>query len=183
MIFSTGLGIFGLFFSWDCATMSENFRWFRRQSACQAAAVEKGPHQIQKECARMKHSNWQRVLALVGCLVLAAALALSFAGCAGKEPAAEGKSFQVVVTDLDGKQTTFDYTSDKAMLGDALVAEGLVEGEIGEYGLYITSVNGISLDWEKDGKYWAFYIDGQYASTGVDSTEITEGAVYSFKPE
>ncbi len=129
----------------------------------------------------MKNSNLKRMLALISLLVLVAALALSFTGCASKK--AEEKSFQVVVTDLDGKETTFDYTSDKATLGDALVAEGLVEGEEGEYGLYITTVNGITLDWDKDGKYWAFYIDGEYASNGVDSTEITDGAVYSFKPE
>ena len=30
---------------------------------------------------------------------------------------------------------------------------------------------------------WAFYINGEYAMTGVDSTEITEGAEYTFKVE
>lgn len=131
----------------------------------------------------MKSSNFRRLLALISMLVLVAALALSFTGCAGKEPAAAGTSFQVVVTDLEGKETTFDYTSDKSTLGDALVAEGLIAGEEGEYGLYVTTVNGITLDWEKDGKYWAFYVDGEYAATGVDATELAEGAVYSFKPE
>ncbi len=131
----------------------------------------------------MKNSSFRRVLALIGCIVLVAALAMSFAGCGNKEQAAEGKSFQVVVTDLDGKETTFDYASDKATVGEALLAEGLIAGEEGEYGLYVTTVNGITLDWDKDGKYWAFYIDGAYANTGVDATEITDGAVYSFKPE
>ena len=46
-----------------------------------------------------------------------------------------------------------------------------------------TTVNGITLDWEKDGKYWAFYINGEYAMTGVDSTDAEDGAVYTFKPE
>lgn len=131
----------------------------------------------------MKNTNFRRILALVGCVVLAAALALTFAGCGNKEPAAAGKSFQVVVTDPDGKETTFDYASDKATVGEALLAEGLIAGEEGEYGLYVTTVNGITLDWDKDGKYWAFYIDGEYAATGVDATELTDGAVYSFKAE
>lgn len=91
-----------------------------------------------------------------------------------------GVAFKVVVTDLDGNETTFDYTSDKATVGEALVAEGLLEGHDTEYGLYVDSVNGITADWEADQTYWAFYIDGEYAMTGVDATEITEGATYSF---
>ena len=34
-----------------------------------------------------------------------------------------------------------------------------------------------------DGSYWAFYINGEYATTGVDSTEIEDGATYTFKVE
>ena len=32
---------------------------------------------------------------------------------------------------------------------------------------------------DADGMYWAFYVDGAYASTGVDTTPITEGATYA----
>ena len=49
--------------------------------------------------------------------------------------------------------------------------------------LYVKTVNGITLDYDKDKMYWAFYINGEYAMTGVDSTPIEEGAVYAFKPE
>jgi len=91
-----------------------------------------------------------------------------------------GISFTVTVTDLSGSETTFDYTSEAATVGEALLAEGLIAGDDSEYGLYITSVNGITADWDKEQTYWAFYIDGEYATTGVDSTEIEEGKVYSF---
>ena len=62
--------------------------------------------------------------------------------------------------------------------GEALLAEGLIAGSESEYGLYINTVNGIIADWDKDQTYWAFYVNGEYATTGVDSTEITEGATY-----
>ena len=52
-----------------------------------------------------------------------------------------------------------------------------------EYGLYIKTVNGITLDWDKDAMYWAFYIDGEYAMTGVDTTKAEAGAIYMLKPE
>ncbi len=134
----------------------------------------------------MKQYRMKKLLCLVGCIVLVAAAALMLTGCGEKKEAgASGKqvSFQVVVTDLDGQETTFDYSTDQELLGPFLMAEGLLEGDMDQYGLYIKSVNGIPLDWDTHGKYWAFYVDGEYALTGVDQAPITEGAVYSFKPE
>ena len=117
-------------------------------------------------------------------LLLALAMLFALSACGAKEEApAEAVSFKVIVTDLEGNETTFEYTSGAASVGEALVAEGLVVGHEASYGLYVDSVNGVALDWDKDGKYWAFYIDGEYAMTGVDATEITEGATYAFKPE
>ena len=57
------------------------------------------------------------------------------------------------------------------------VADG---AEIGEGS---KTVNGMTADYDKDGVYWAFYIDGEYAMTGVDATNITEGAQYAFRME
>ena len=116
-------------------------------------------------------------------LLLVMVMVLSLVACGNAEPKATGASFTVVVADLEGQETTFEYASDKATVGEALIAEGLIEGHETEYGLYVDSVNGVTLDWDKDGKYWAFYIDGEYAMTGVDTTEIAEGATYAFKPE
>ena len=56
-------------------------------------------------------------------------------------------------------------------------------GDDSEYGLYVKTVNGITADYDKDGVYWAFYIDGEYAAAGVDATAIEEGSSYSFKIE
>ena len=40
------------------------------------------------------------------------------------------------------------------------------------------TINGITADYDVDQTYWAFNIGGEYAMTGVDQTEITEGTVY-----
>ena len=69
------------------------------------------------------------------------------------------------------------------IVGEALVELKLIEGEDSEYGLFVKKVNGIVADYDKDGMYWAFYINGEYAMSGVDSTEIKEGQSYSFKME
>ena len=43
---------------------------------------------------------------------------------------------------------------------------------------YVKKVNGITADYDVDQSYWGFYIDGEYAMTGVDGTSIEEGRIY-----
>ena len=113
-------------------------------------------------------------------MLLALVMLFALTACGTKEEApAEAVSFKVIVTDLEGNETTFEYTSDAASVGDALVAEGLVEGHEASYGLYIDSVNGIAADWDKDQTYWAFYINGEYATTGIGETPITADTTYN----
>ena len=112
-------------------------------------------------------------------MLLALAMLFALSACGAKEEApAEAVSFKVIVTDLEGNETTFEYTSDAASVGDALVAEGLVEGHEASYGLYIDSVNGIAADWDNDQTYWAFYINGEYATTGISDTPIAADTTY-----
>lgn len=112
-------------------------------------------------------------------LLLALALILSLAACSKKaEAPAEAVAFTVVVTDLEGNETTFEYTSSAASVGEALVAEGLIQGHESQYGLYIDTVNGIPADWDNDQTYWAFYVNGEYAVSSVDATKIEAGSTY-----
>ncbi len=91
--------------------------------------------------------------------------------------------FDFTVTDADGKETSYEIHTDKDTVGDALLELKLIDGEDGDYGLYVKTVDGITVDYDKDGKYWAFYVDGDYATAGVDATKITEGSKYAFKVE
>ena len=88
-----------------------------------------------------------------------------------------------MICDKDGNETTVTVKTDKKMVGAALLDEKIVEGEMGDYGLYVKKVNGIVADYDADQTYWAFYIDGQYAMTGIDMTEITQGSTYMMKVE
>ena len=135
-----------------------------------------------------------KLFASVLCMVLIVAMALSMTACtnnnasddanAGQEQAqAVEQSFTFEVVDKDGNTETFNITTDKTTVGEALLEEGLIAGENGQYGLYVTEVNGIVADYNVDGTYWAFYVDGAYASSGVDTTDIVDGSTYSFKVE
>ena len=133
----------------------------------------------------MKRNSIHSMLSVLLCVVLIAALALFAVGCGtdSETPDTDSKTFTFVVVDTEGKETTHEITSEAATVGEALLAEGLIEGEEGPYGLYVKTVNGTTLDYEKDGKYWAFYEGDEYALTGVDQTPITDGATYTFKAE
>lgn len=89
--------------------------------------------------------------------------------------------FYFNVVDKDGTETKFEIHTDQAIVGDALLELGLIEGEDGPYGLYVKKVNGITADYDVDGTYWAFYVGDEYGMTGVDLTEIEAGATYAFK--
>lgn len=146
----------------------------------------------------MKNTQLKKLLSLAVCIVLIAAMALCTIGCDGKNtaddkvtsdivsvetPSTKKVEFKFTVVDVDGKETEFKVTTDKTTVGEALLDEGLIAGEDSAYGLYVKTVNGITLDYDTDGKYWAFYVDGEYASSGVDSTNVQAGSTYTFKAE
>ena len=104
------------------------------------------------------------------------------------EPAAktvgEGETvFTFVVTYKDGTSDRFEVHTNETTVGAALQKAGLIEGEESQYGLYVKKVNGVLADYDTDGTYWAFYVNGQYATAGVDATDVTAGAEYGFKVE
>ena len=145
----------------------------------------------------MKFRSNKKFTSWLLCMMLIVAMALT-AGCgekkqennssAGQEVSVnklgEGKTqFNFTVVDKDGKETAFDIHTDKTTVGDALLELGLIAGEEGAYGLYVKQVNGITADYDVDQTYWAFYVNGEYAMTGVDATNVEDGASYSFKVE
>lgn len=93
------------------------------------------------------------------------------------------KQFTLTVTDAEGSETKLEIHTDAETVGAALSELGVIGGDEGEYGLFVRMVNGLTADYDKDGMYWALYVHDEYAKTGVDSIEITEGESYSFKME
>lgn len=160
----------------------------------------------------MKQMKIKKHLSLFLCMMLIAAMALVTTGCNGNNAAqktetaqqttatdgaqaekpaeseltivGEGNTvFAFSVVDAEGTETFFEVHTDKTTVGEALLENNLIAGEDSDYGLYVKEVNGIPADYDKDGAYWSFYVDGQYAQSGVDTTNIEEGKTYTFKYE
>lgn len=150
----------------------------------------------------MKKKRNTKSLSLFLCLLLTVAMTLSAIGCnnnsnsgavtsnettavsSGSNVLGEGKTkFTFTVVDKDGNETEFEIHTDKETVGQALQELNLIAGENSEYGLYVKTVNGITADYDTDKVYWAFYVNGAYATSGVDTTPVKEGDTYSFKVE
>lgn len=92
-------------------------------------------------------------------------------------------SFVLEIADAEGKTITATVNTDEETVGAALLKLNVIQGEDSEYGLYVKTVNGVTADYEKDQTYWSFYIDGEYAQTGVDMTAVNDGSTYKLAIE
>lgn len=132
---------------------------------------------------------YHRALSLLLCLLLT----MSMVGCARQAERGIPENGSVLGTGArhfifearlpDGTAYTYTIQADAKTVGEALQEQRLVAGENSEYGLYITSVLGVTLDYEKDGAWWGLYQDGKAASVGADQLSITDGSTYTLAAE
>lgn len=121
--------------------------------------------------------NKKTVISLIVLVVVVALLAAAFFMLrpGGNKDA---KTFTLEIVHADGQVKTQEITASEEFLGEYLEKEGIIEGAEGPYGMYIAKVEGVKAVYEEDNAYWAFYVDGEYASLGVDQTPIESGKTY-----
>lgn len=136
----------------------------------------------------------KKFLSLIICFAMLVC-PLCFVGCESKDNVQVNQGIeykdigqgeaQFYFTCIDGDKNAvgFNVHTDKKTVGEALLELEIISGDDGPYGLYVKYVNGIRADYDLDGKYWAFYVNDEYAVSGVDTTEIQNGQTYSFRME
>ena len=112
------------------------------------------------------------VLALV--LVVAALIGVYFA----TRPATSAADKTITATVVaNGEEEAFTIHTDEEYLRGALESMDLIAGEESEYGLFVTTVNGITAD-DANQEWWCFTKGGESLNTGVDSTPIADGDAF-----
>ncbi len=112
------------------------------------------------------------VAALV--VVVAALLAVYFF----TRPAATAGDKTITATVVaNGSEEAFTIQTDEEYLRGALESIQLIEGDESEYGLFVTTVNGITADDSKQ-EWWCFTKGGETLNTGVDTTPIADGDAF-----
>ena len=118
---------------------------------------------------------------IAAALLLALAAALLCLYRFARPAATEGsKSVSITVTHKDGTQKSFSCRTDAEYLAEALLAEGLIEGEEGAYGLYVTTVDGETADYAADQGWWRLTKDGAEWMYGASETALADGDRYEW---
>ena len=120
----------------------------------------------------MKQTNLFRTLLLVFAVLIAATVLCT--ACTQAEPQAGTKTITVQII-VDGQDTvTKSITTAAEYLRGALEEEDLIAGEESQYGLFVKTVNGVTVDDAKQ-QWWCFTKGGEDLFTGVDTTPIADG--------
>lgn len=91
------------------------------------------------------------------------------------EEIGEGENtFVFVATFEDKTNKVYEVSTDEETVGAALTALKLIDGEVGQFGLTVETVCGVTVDFGADSSYWAIYVDDDYAMTGIDSIKCTD---------
>lgn len=89
------------------------------------------------------------------------------------------KTITVSIDHKSGEDRTFTISTDAEYLRGALEQEGLIEGADSDYGLFITTMDGETVDQVKQ-QWWGYTKSGEYVETGVDQTVIKDGDSFEF---
>ncbi len=129
----------------------------------------------------------KKIIAAVVVIALIAVFAGVYAAFGPK--ASQGtKSYTVEVVNKEGESKTYSGKTDAEYLSglmDELAAAGdfSYDGTTSEYGLYITTINGETADYNTDGSYWSIYVNGEYGSYGADAQPVADGDSFTFTYE
>ena len=121
--------------------------------------------------------NTKKIVLAVVALIAAVAVLLGVYAATRKPAQAGTKTITVDVVLTDGSDTVSTLTTDAEYLRGALEEAGMIEGSESEYGLFVTTVNGVTADDAKQ-QWWCFTKGGEMLMTGVDDTPIADGEQY-----
>lgn len=119
------------------------------------------------------------ILGVTGVVALIAALVAVWM-IFGAKPQAGAKEITIEVINSADESTVYELNTDAEYLRQAMdEAEGLTyDGTEGEYGIMISTVNGEVADYNVDGSYWSFYVNGEYCNYGIDTQPVADGDVF-----
>jgi len=156
----------------------------RSQVKMEEQAKSKAGKNLQEQEGEKKGSGKKII---VGVILIAALLAVLL--CVyrkfGPKTQTGTKAYTVEVVDNNGDKKSYQGKTDAEYLSglmDELTAEGdfSYEGTQSDYGLYITTINGVTADYDKDKAYWSIYVNGEVGQYGADSQPVADGDDFQF---
>ena len=120
----------------------------------------------------------KKILMAVIALVAVVAIMVGIWFATRPETQEGAKTITVTVVHKDKTEKVFTYHTDEEYLGAVLLAEELVVGENGPYGLMISAVDGETADYSADQGWWQIFIGEESATLGADSIPVKDGDTF-----
>ena len=127
---------------------------------------------------RKNTDNKKRIMNACASVVLTIALLFAVYETFKPQPEEGVKTVTVTVNHADGSALERSYETEAAYLGEALLSDGLIAGEKGDYGLFVTTVDGETADAAKQQWWCLTKNNGETVETGVDTTPLADGDRY-----
>lgn len=129
-----------------------------------------------------KKPNWKIILGAAA-LAAAAAVFLVIFSVFREKPVAGSKAITLEVLNQEQETSKYSVQTDAEFLRQAMEeAENFTfDGEEGEYGFTLYTINGETHNWNADGSYWAVYVNGEYGQYGIESQPVEDGDVFRFE--
>ena len=135
------------------------------------------PRSILRRKKEMQKNKKVLIIAAVVLILIAAAL-FFIEGSKKPVPIEGAKTITVTVMQEGVENKVFTIHTDAEFLRGALEQEKLVEGTESQYGLYVTTVDGVTAD-DSQRQYWCFKDgNGNDLTVGVDSAPIADGDAF-----
>lgn len=116
------------------------------------------------------------VIGAVVLLILVGVFALVYTQFV-KKPVQGEKEIELEVVLADGSSKTHQMKTNQEYLGDALDEAGFVQGQEGDFGLFIQTVDGVTAE-DTNQEWWCLTKGGEQVNTSVDQTPIRNGEHY-----
>lgn len=125
----------------------------------------------------------RKIIMGVTMLVLAIAAFLVIFNVFREKAVGGSKSVTLEVIGQEEKSAKYQVRTDAEFLRQAMEeAEGFTfDGETGEYGFTLYTINGETHNWNEDGSYWAVYVNEEYANYGIDEQPVKDGDSFRFE--
>jgi len=115
-----------------------------------------------------------KIIITVAALIVVAALLFVVWKVTRPETVEGAKNIVVTVDFADGTTKEHKLNTDAEYLADALKEKDLIVGDEGEFGIFVTEVDGVKAD-DSLRQWWAFYKDGELLPESISTTVIVDG--------
>lgn len=129
-----------------------------------------------------RKSNKKIIIGAAALVVLLAVFLIIF-NVFREKPVKGSKAITLEVLNQENQTSEYKVQTDAEYLRQAMeeAKDFTFDGEEGEFGFTLYTINGETHNWNVDGSYWSVYVNGEYGQYGIDSQPVKDGDVYRFE--